>query len=271
MDPIGRLARSVEPDLRLEVGQRVGIERLGRVDPLVGLEDRDLVGRRFDLEPTQPRRDADDRGDPVGVLDGRIERDRPAARVADQRRPPDAERIENGDTSASERELDILGGRGAVAAGVEANDAVAGRVERRDHRVPGPQVGDAGVQEDERRPLTLIDDEEAAARDIDMSISQSCHPSRAIGSRSIVRTWRVRPASVRTSAAGMTPDVSFSITAASPAYSPPPAILTRSPTDSPALPLPALRSIVATVGRTYGASGPAPARGAGLVSVRAGG
>src|SRR4029079_3323793 len=68
----------------------------------------------------------------------------------------------------------------------------------------------------------------------------------------------------------MTPDVSFSITAASPAYSPPPAILTRSPTDKPALPLPALRSIVATVGRTYG-SGPAPARGAGFVSVRAGG
>ena len=35
---------------------------------------------------------------------------------------------------------------------------------------------------------------------------QGRQPSRAIGSRSIVRTWRVRPASVRTSAAGMTPD-----------------------------------------------------------------
>lgn len=44
-----------------------------------------------------------------------------------------------------------------------------------------------------------------------------CQLSRAIGSRSIVRTWRVRPASVRTSAAGMTPEAIFSITAASPA------------------------------------------------------
>ncbi len=37
------------------------------------------------------------------------------------------------------------------------------------------------------------------------------------GSRSTVRTWRVRPASVRTRAPGMTPAVSFSMTAASPA------------------------------------------------------
>src|SRR4029079_13281145 len=54
-------------------------------------------------------------------------------------------------------------------------------------------------------------------------------PSRAIGSRSMVRTWRVRPASVRTNAAGMTPEVSFSITAASPAERPLPEVRTRSP------------------------------------------
>ena len=37
------------------------------------------------------------------------------------------------------------------------------------------------------------------------------------GSRSIVRTWRVLPASVRTTADGMTPETSFSMTAVSPA------------------------------------------------------
>jgi hypothetical protein len=40
----------------------------------------------------------------------------------------------------------------------------------------------------------------------------------ATGSRSIVRTWRVRPASVRTTADGIGPVVCFSIVASSPVY-----------------------------------------------------
>ena len=59
---------------------------------LVLLEDRDFLGRRLDLEPAQAGGDADDGDDPLGRLDGRVEGDHPAARVADQRRPPDAER-----------------------------------------------------------------------------------------------------------------------------------------------------------------------------------
>ena len=50
--------------------------------------------------------------------------------------------------------------------------------------------------------------------------------AQGIGSRSIVRTWRVRPASVRTSAVGITPPGSFSMTAASPLYRPLPTIRT---------------------------------------------
>ena len=168
VDPIGRLARAVEPDLRLEVGQRVGIERLRRIDPVVRFEDRDLLGCGFDLEPAQAPGDADHGDDAVGVLDGRVERGPPAARVADQRGTPDPERVEDRDHVGLQRELDVLGGRGAVPAGVEANDAVSRAAEWRDHRVPGPQVGDPGVQEHDRRALSLVHDEEASARDIDV-------------------------------------------------------------------------------------------------------
>jgi hypothetical protein len=72
----------------------------------------------------------------------------------------------------------------------------------------------------------------------------------ATGSRSIVRTWRVRPASVRTTAEGIAPVASFSIVARSPEYNPVPLIRTRSPTVNPARPALADRLIDATVGRT---------------------
>ena len=45
----------------------------------------------------------------------------------------------------------------------------------------------------------------------------SRQPSAASGSRSMVRTWRLRPASVRTAAAGTTDPPSFSMIATSPA------------------------------------------------------
>jgi len=50
--------------------------------------------------------------------------------------------------------------------------------------------------------------------------SRSCAAGQAspvTGSRSMVRTWRLRPASVRTVAAGTTDPPSFSMTASSPA------------------------------------------------------
>jgi hypothetical protein len=77
-----------------------------------------------------------------------------------------------------------------------------------------------------------------------------CAAAAATGSRSIVRTWRVRPASVRTTADGIAPVVSFSIVASSPEYRPVPLIRTRSPSFSPARPVLAERLIEATVGRT---------------------
>ena len=153
----------------------------------------------------------------------------------------DAVGVHDGAQVGARRELDVLGRRSAVTARVVADDPVAGRDERRDHRVPRAQVGDAGMEQQDRRARAVIDDVQAASGNIDRTCracpedsgrsgSRASHrdaarpgpglwfqPSRAIGSRSIVRTWRVRPASVRTSAAGMTPEVSFSITAASPA------------------------------------------------------
>jgi len=73
-----------------------------------------------------------------------------------------------------------------------------------------------GVLDSRCRAVTATSE---TSRNLDMAPGHRRlgHPSRAIGSRSIVRTWRVRPASVRTRAAGMTPVAIFSITAASPA------------------------------------------------------
>ena len=91
----------------------------------------------------------------------------------------------------------------------------------------------------------------------------------AIGSRSIVRTRRVPPASVRTAAVGMTPATRRSMVASSPAYRPVPLIRTRPPTLRFSRPAPAVMSIATRFGRTIATSGPAPARGAPLVCVRA--
>src|SRR6187401_3090385 len=87
----------------------------------------------------------------------------------------------------------------------------------------------------------------------------------------MVRTWRVLPASVRTTADGTRPFGMRSMTADSPEYRPVPVIRTRVPTESPARPLPALTSMMATVGRTYGASSGSPVGGGGLLAVLAGG
>ena len=53
----------------------------------------------------------------------------------------------------------------AEPAGVVANDAVAGVDERRHELVPRPQVGDPGMEQDDRRVArtALVDDVEAAA------------------------------------------------------------------------------------------------------------
>jgi len=67
-----------------------------------------------------------------------------------------------------------------------------------------------------------------------------------------MRTWRLRPDAVRTTAAGITPDTRRSITATSPASAPDPAIVTFMPTLRSDRQRPASRLIVATVGGLTG-------------------
>src|SRR3990170_2591519 len=93
--------------------------------------------------------------------------------------------------------------------------------------------------------------------------------SASAGTRSIVRTWRVPPLDVRTSAEGITPWLSRSITAVSPEYMPDASMRTRSPTAKPARPAPAVRLIRARLGRSGDSS--EPAGGARLVAVLGGG
>jgi hypothetical protein len=62
----------------------------------------------------------------------------------------------------------------------------------------------------------------------------------------------VRPASVRTSAAGITPPAIDSTIADSPEYRPVPVMVTRMPTSMPLRPVPAWRLISATVGGVTG-------------------
>ena len=141
----------------------------------------------------------------------------------------------------------------AVAAGIEANDAVAGFVERRDHRVPGPQSATPACRRTSGAP------DPRRRRRIRPEPRRDSVMSPLAGDRLQVDGPDLAcPARLRANECGRDDARGqFSITAASPAKPPPPAILTRSPTDGPTLPLPALRSIVA-VERTYGASGPAP-------------
>ena len=80
-----------------------------------------------------------------------------------------------------------------------------------------------------------------------------------------MRTRRVRPASVRTSADGISPPGIDSTTAISPLYSPPPMIRTRRPMVIPSRPLWAFTSIATTLGRTYVTSGVSVGAGRRLV------
>ena len=111
-----------------------------------------LLGCRAAVEATEPGPDADHRDDAVRVLDRRVEGGHPAPRVADQRRATDAQRVEDGDDVSPGRELDVVGRGPAVAARV-----VDGRRDSRPRRaagpmrIPGPKVGDARVEEDDRR------------------------------------------------------------------------------------------------------------------------
>ncbi len=219
-NPCRRLAGPVDPRSHIDIGDSRWIHRILVLEALHLLEDFELFGSAAAIEPSQTGTDADDRDDPIGRLEGRVEREHAAHRVADERRAADALRIEHGQEIVDPRELDVLGGRSADPALVVADGSIAGRVQERRHRVPGAQIGDPRMEEHDRRSGTLVDDQQAAAGNLGVAsggADRPGHPSRAIGSRSIVRTWRVRPASVRTSAAGITPVAIFSITAASPA------------------------------------------------------
>jgi hypothetical protein len=52
-------------------------------------------------------------------------------------------------------EVDILGRRAAEAPGVEADGPIAGIDEEGHDGIPRPEVGDPGVEEDDRRALAL--------------------------------------------------------------------------------------------------------------------
>ena len=135
--PAGRLARTVDPDPSLERGQGRGVER-----PAASIRSYSAsiagLGRGLDppSKPARPAADADDRDDPLGRLDRGIEGEHPAARVADERPPARSRAHPSRPEVVARRELDVLGRRRAEAACVEADDAVAGGGERRDHARP---------------------------------------------------------------------------------------------------------------------------------------
>ena len=193
--------------------------------------------------------------------------------------PPDGDPLE-----CRQREGGRLAGAGRclrqqVAAGQERRDGLAldgGRLlvtERRDRAQQTRVELERGEAIDDGLGAIAIDD----GCLVGIELSHALHPrpdegaqrAPAIGSRSIARTRRVPPPSVRTVAAGMTPATSRSIVASSPAYRPAPAMRTRAPTLRFLRPAPAVTSIETRFGRTIATSGPAPARGAPFVWVRA--
>ena len=82
------------PKSDVEIGEVRGRRRAraarlpGFLQHLAGLEELDLLVGRAAVEPADPGRDADDRGDAVRQFDGRVERDDAAERVADEDDPP---------------------------------------------------------------------------------------------------------------------------------------------------------------------------------------
>ena len=175
-----------------------------------------LRERLGDLHRELARRDQDERrGAPVaGLADGDAleRRQREGGRLAGPRRrlgQQVAAGQQRRDRLALDRRRLLVAERrdGAQQAGVE--------LER------GEPVGDAGASA-RRGPASLRQVGVYGHADI---VVQRCAGQRApaIGSRSIVRTRRVPPASVRTVAAGMTPGTRRSTMASSPANRPGPA------------------------------------------------
>ena len=85
---------------------------------------------------------ADEGDEASGRIEDAVEGDHRATRIPDDRRLTGTDAIEHREHVGAIREGDVLGRRGAVAADVVADHAVAGRDERRHHRVPGTQVDD---------------------------------------------------------------------------------------------------------------------------------
>ncbi len=125
------------------------------------------------------------------MFEGEVDRYSAAARASDHRRLLDAEVVEQVECVLAIGELHVLGVGLSVATGVEADDEVI-RGERRHLRIPHPQVGDAGVEEEQgrRRDVTVGLVVELCAVDVEMR-----HVSR-VGQKTGQRTghsgWPIR-------------------------------------------------------------------------------
>ena len=98
-----------------------------------------------------------------GVLDGDVDRDLAALRVAHDDRPFDTQGVQHGQGIRSVGVGDILGGRPAEAASVIPDDTVAGCRQKRHEVVPRAAVDDGGMEQQDRWTRSLLLDEQRAA------------------------------------------------------------------------------------------------------------
>ena len=146
-----------------------GSRGVGRLEPLLlRVEGPDPVGR-LDVETTETR--IRRRRPPRRARARRSPCRRRACRRASCRRArpaPMPRRVEDGQQVVDPRELDVLGRRAADATLVVADRSVAGGGQRAGPwRPTTAEVGDPRVEEHDRRPGALVDDEQAATRNVD--------------------------------------------------------------------------------------------------------
>ena len=159
-DPLVGAQRS--PDLEVDRHRRLQIAfGLGRVVPRAL-----LLGVRRAVVTGQPRRDADDRPQSVGMRERDVEGDPAAEGEADERRPLDSELVEDADDVLLPRPRHGRPGRAAEEAEVGA-DRPKALGEEGDDRLPQPRVAEPAVQQEHRRALSRLVVPDARAADVD--------------------------------------------------------------------------------------------------------
>ena len=141
-DPLVGAERS--PDLEVDLQHRLGLV-LGRVEASFV-----LLGVGVAVVAAEPRRDADDGPEPLGMRERDVERQLAAEREADERRALDAELVQHSDHVVVPRPRAGRPDRAAEEAEIGA-DRAEPLGEERDDRLPEARVAEPAVQEQDGR------------------------------------------------------------------------------------------------------------------------